>query len=72
MHNLTTADGVAAHMSESTSTEDWNNRCNEVKDANNGDYPSFWYPTIVASGLVDKTLGAGSSTIKFRQITPDR
>ena len=72
MHNLTTADGVAAHMSESTSEEDWNKRCDEVKDANNGEYPSFWYPTIVASGLVDKTLGAGSSDIRFSSFTPER
>lgn len=27
MHDLTTPEGVAAHMSESTSEADWNKRC---------------------------------------------
>ena len=64
MHDLTTPEGVAAHMSESTSEADWNKRCDEVKAANGG-YPSFWFATVIMSGLADKTLGAGSSDIKI-------
>lgn len=65
MHNLTTSDGVVAHMSETTSEADWNKRCNEVRAANGGNYPSFWYEKVVLSGLLDKTLGPGSSDIKI-------
>ncbi len=65
MHDLTTPEGVSAHMSESMSRGDWNQRCDEVMAANNGDYPNFWFATIVLSGLADKTLGAGSSDIKI-------
>ncbi|HEV7952113.1 MAG TPA: hypothetical protein VGO98_01955 [Candidatus Saccharimonadales bacterium] len=64
MKDLTTPEGVAAHMSESTSEADWNERCDEVEAANDG-YPSFWFATVIMSGLADKTLGAGSSNIKI-------
>ena len=57
MHDLTTPEGVAAHMSESKSEEDWNARCDQVKEANGG-YPRFWFATVLASGLADKTLAA--------------
>jgi len=50
MHDLTTPEGVKAYMSESTSEEDWNKRCEDVKSENGG-YPSFWYSTVVESGL---------------------
>lgn len=62
MRDLTISEGVKAHMSESTSRDDWNRRCDEVKAAN-GDYPSFWYSSIILSGLCDQVMGAGSSQI---------
>lgn len=65
MQDLTTPEGVEAHMSESSSRDDWNKRVDEVKAANGG-YPDFWYPKIIQSGLCDRVMGAGSSTITFR------
>lgn len=50
MNDLTTIDGVKKHMLESTSENDWNRRCDDVKAANNG-YPQFWYDEIILSGL---------------------
>lgn len=47
---LRTSDGVLALMESSKSSVEWNFNCNKVKWANGG-YPSFWYPTIVASGV---------------------
>lgn len=64
MNDLTTPKGVAAHMSESTSEADWNKRADEVTEANGG-YPSFWFATVITSGLMDKTLGADSSDIQI-------
>jgi len=68
MHDLATPDGVTAHMSESTSEDDWNRRCDEVKAANGGGYPDFWYEKVILSGLLDKTLGAGSSDVKIETL----
>ena len=64
MHDLTTPEGVVAHLSESTSEADWNKRCDEVKAVNDG-YPSFWFTTVMKSGLADKILGAGGFDIKI-------
>jgi hypothetical protein len=55
--DLTTPDGVAEYMSQSTSDEDWNRRGQEVKDANNG-YPSFWWEVCIKSGLYQRVSGS--------------
>lgn len=49
--NLKTAEGITGYMSDALSPDDWNDRCDEVKLANDGDYPSFWWATVVGSGL---------------------
>jgi hypothetical protein len=51
--NLTTPEGIAAFMSAATSERDWNSRCDQIKAANGG-YPSFWFATIILSGLAAK------------------
>jgi len=62
--NLTTLQGVLAYMSQATSEGDWNNRCDEVKKANGGDYPSFWFLEMIASGEASRILGSfGSSAV---------
>lgn len=55
MHDLKTPEGVAAHMSESTSVEDWNTRAMRVKTINGG-YPDFWYEVVILSGIANKVL----------------
>lgn len=54
MHNLTTREGLAAHMEAAKSEQDWNDRCDAVKEANGGDYPNFWWDTIMMSGLASR------------------
>ena len=49
---LTTPIGLAEYMRQSTSEDDWDSRIDDVKSANEGDYPGFWFVTIVASGLM--------------------
>ncbi|MBP9090544.1 hypothetical protein KBI23_05900 [bacterium] len=58
--NLTNPTDVEQLMRSSTSEAEWNANCDKVKAAN-GDYPSWWYATIVMSGL------ASSTTAKFRR-----
>ncbi len=53
-HDITTAEGVKALMESSASESEWNANADNVKKANNG-YPSFWYATIVLSGVAGKT-----------------
>jgi hypothetical protein len=68
MNDLTTERGVVQHMSESTSTDDWNRRLDDVKRANGNNYPAFWFPAVILSGLAEKTAkkwgGSGKLTIE--------
>lgn len=41
-------------MRSSKNEKEWNTNCDLVKEANNG-YPEFWWPTIVASGVLHTT-----------------
>ena len=40
-------------MNSATSENDWNDKCDQVKEACGG-YPSFWYSAIILSGLAAK------------------
>lgn len=51
-------------MGSSRNEREWNDNCDTVKRKCNG-YPDFWYATIVMSGLMDRTLGAGASELKI-------
>lgn len=55
--NLTTTLGVTRHMQEAQTEQDWNSRCDQVKRANGGHYPSFWFNDVVLSGIAERTLG---------------
>lgn len=54
-------------MKSSRNSDEWNRNCDTVKKACKG-YPDFWYKEIVLSGLMDRTLGAGSSELKISVI----
>lgn len=58
---LRTAEGVKALMESSNTEQEWNNNADKVKFANGG-YPSFWYPTIVLSGVLDSTRAKWGDT----------
>ena len=65
MEDLTKSKDVVNFMEQSKDQVDWNNKIDDVKRANGGQYPSFWYVDIVTSRLVDKVLGPGSSEIRI-------
>jgi hypothetical protein len=57
--DLTKPENVKALMVSSKTENDWNTNCEKVKHANGG-YPSWWFETIVLSGL------ASTTAAKFR------
>ena len=54
-YDLTTETDVVEYMKLSKSDKDWDSRCDDVKDANSGGYPSFWYGAIMLSGVASAT-----------------
>lgn len=56
---------VIALMESSKSEEQWNANCGRVKAAFGGQYPPFWFPAIILSGLMRRVMGEGSDEIKI-------
>ncbi len=55
MERTNTPQGLQVFMSQATSAKDWDARIKIVKAENGGDYPSFWFTTIVMSGVLKNT-----------------
>ena len=57
-HDLKTPEGVAALMRTSKTESEWNANCDAVKEAHafegRSTYPSFWWATIMQSGLASE------------------
>jgi len=68
--DLKTAEGVKSFMSGSVSEGDWNSRCDQVKAANQNQYPGFWFPTVMMTGLAGETSAkwGGTDQIKVSAI----
>ena len=49
-----TREQVESLMRSSTSESDWNDNCDKVKKNHGGEYPSYWFLTIIVSGLLEK------------------
>jgi hypothetical protein len=45
---------VVTLMKSSKSKNEWNSNCSKVKISCGGDYPGFWYGSIIMSGLLTK------------------
>lgn len=43
---------VIGLMMTSRSPYDWNDNCDKVKAAFNGEYPEFWFKAIIDSGVM--------------------
>jgi hypothetical protein len=54
MPDLKTPDGIRDLMHSSKNPDDWNANCDAIKAANGGNYPSFWFATIILSGLSEE------------------
>lgn len=63
-----TPEQVAQVMEMSRSEEEWDKNCDLVKAAFGGDYPSFWWETIMMSGIAHRTMASfySSPDIKIR------
>jgi len=55
MKELKTINGVVALMSKSSTEDEWNDNGENVKSANNGEYPWFWDKVIVERGILKMT-----------------
>jgi len=47
-----------------TSAE-WNEACDKIQEANGGEYPSWWFPAVILSGLASQVIGDGSDKINI-------
>ena len=56
---------VVALMEGSKSEAEWNANCDKVKEAC-GDYPDFWFPAILQSGLAKRVAAKWGGTDGFR------
>jgi hypothetical protein len=59
---------VVALMSSAVSSQDWNNKCDEVKRACNG-YPNFWFGSIIQSGLAREVMSKFGASPEIRIIS---
>ena len=51
LEDLTSEQGVILLLESSRSEKEWEANIDRIKMANNGDYPAFWYKSIVGSGI---------------------
>lgn len=61
-----TQEQVVALMKSSKNSKEWDDNCDIVKKAHNDQYPSYWYKTMIISGLINEILGPGNSEITIR------
>jgi hypothetical protein len=56
---------VVKLMESSKSEKEWNDNCDKVKRAC-GDYPSFWYSSIILSGVANRTMAKFGGSTELR------
>lgn len=49
--------------------QEWNNACDQVKQARNGQYPPDWWPTMKMSGRMDRILNSFGQSSEIRYTT---
>jgi len=57
--DLKTSRGVVGYLKTSKNKTDWTNKCDQIKKANGGDYPSFWFKDVIES-RIPESLGLSS------------
>lgn len=60
-----TKEQVVILMRSSNSAQEWNDNCDKVKKACIG-YPTFWYETIILSGLGNKIASKWGGDMQIR------
>lgn len=58
-------------MESSQSAREWDNNCDKVKEAHDGQYPDYWWDEMKLSGRMDHILGrfGESSELKLYTFT---
>ena len=51
----TPEDRAVALMRNSRSEKEWDDNCDKIKAANNGNYPEWWNEKIISSGIAAET-----------------
>ena len=72
MNDLTNKETAIEHLKQSTSEADWNRRVDDIKHAHSNAYPSWWYSTVVLSGLLSECASTwgGSDEITISPLVP--
>jgi hypothetical protein len=52
VENMTNIE-VVDLMKSSESADEWNKNCDKVRASFRGEYPDWWYQTMILSGLLD-------------------
>ena len=64
--DLTKQEDVVAFMRTSETDAEWCANVAKVREANNHDYPKFWYKAMLASGVADEILSRWRNGTKIR------
>jgi hypothetical protein len=65
-----TPEQIAQFMETSRTAEEWDKNCDLVKEACGG-YPSFWWETIMVSGLARRTMAKFGETPDLKIVKPE-
>lgn len=57
---------VVELMKSSNSEAEWNQNCDKVKAAFNGEYPPFWYASIIIAGVAIETTAKWVSNAEIK------
>lgn len=67
-----TKDEVVALMLSSRSAKEWDDNCDKVKKAFDGNYPPFWFKEILQSGLARGIMATFGADPDFKIVTTDK
>ena len=54
--DLTSVYDCKSFLAKAKTQVEYGQYCNQIKEANNNDYPRHWYEVIIASGFIKKTF----------------
>jgi hypothetical protein len=63
-----TKEQAIAKLKKSKNDAEWNDTIDEIKAANNGQYPTWWFKDVVQARLADEVFGSGSSDVTIQSV----
>lgn len=61
-----TRDEVVSLMQSSATEDEWNGNADKVKGDRAGEYPDFWFESIIMSGVMGRTAAKWGGTDKIK------